>query len=706
MPTRTWAWHPTHLRLPRLDFAAMNSSPNAGDRERILAELARREAGEPREALPAEEESTLVAFGAELETLVGDLRQAPPIDAFEDESGCRQAVELAEQVGLRSDEWLGASDAADLQEPVPERVGPYRITARLGRGGMGAVYRAVHDKLKRVVAVKVLPASRMKDAVAIARFEREMEAIGALDHPNIVTAHDAGEVEGMHYLVMECVEGLDLAALMRRVGPLRIADACEIVRQAAQGVKAASDRGIVHRDLKPSNLMLAVGTADRPEATVKVLDFGLARLAPLHAELGDLTNSGQIMGTLKYMAPEQCSQSHAVDVRADIYSLGATLYKLLSGASPFSDARFDSPLALLAALASEEPPRLSTLRQEVPPKLEAVVQRMMAKAAGDRFASAIEVIEALAPWAEGADLAALLAQAEADEPRSQVAVTVCRPASGPVVPSRRFWTPVIALVGGAVLAAAGMLLIPRLFDEQQSPSKSVPATAAAAPGVGGSSDPTQRARDLAEWLLPRAEEIEIKTAGGGFVKLQRGEQLSDDFVHLITANLDGNQELSNEDLARFDNLPSFAWLSVGQTTIDDAGLRRLGELPLLQMLFLAGTFVGDAGMEQLQRYPRLEVLHLADTQVTDAGLVHLAGHTMLYDLALIGCNISDEGLKHLTGLKRLRIVALNRTSVTPRGIVTLQQSLPDCEIRSDYSAEEIAEALESVPKILTQPEAR
>jgi serine/threonine protein kinase len=694
----------------------MASSPNAGDRERILAELARRDAGESRDPLPPEEESTLAAFGAELETLVGDLRQPPPIDAFEDESGCRRAIELAEQVGLRSDSWPWASDAADDQEPALERVGPYRITARLGRGGMGAVYRAVHDKLKRVVAVKVLPAQRMKDAGAIARFEREMEAIGALNHPNIVTAHDAGEVDGMHYLVMECVEGLDLAALVRRAGPLPIADACEIVRQAAQGLKAAYDRGIVHRDLKPSNLMLAQGTPDHPEATVKVLDFGLARLAPLHAEMQDLTNSGQIMGTLKYMAPEQCSQSHAVDVRADIYSLGATLYKLLCGASPFSDERFGSPLALLAALGSEEPPQLAERRPDVPRKLEAIVHRMMAKKPGDRFASPGEVIEALASWTEGANLAVLLTRARDEKPKPQMgAFATARPLGHPAPANksagggnRRFPALLVLLSGGALLVAAGLLLAPRLLDDWTPAARETRAGTPASSVPLVSSDPARRGREVAEWLLPRANEIEITTSRRRFATLHllTGERLPDDFVQLITANLDENEALSDDDMAQFDKLPLFTSLSIGRTRIGDVGLRRLGQLPLLQMLFLSETAVTDASLDQLQRYPKLEVLHLTGTQVTDAGLVHLAGHMMLYDLSLGGCSISDAGLSHLTGLKRLRILDLIRTGVTPHGIATLQLSLPDCELRSDYSEDEIAAAHESIPKVLTQPEAR
>jgi serine/threonine protein kinase len=175
---------------------------------------------------------------------------------------------------------------------------------------MGAVYRARHTKLDREVAVKLLSSDRLRSARAVSRFEREMKAIGRLHHPHIVQAFDAGEVEGQYYLVMELVSGLDLSAVVDRVGPLPLADACEIVRQVALGLQHAHEHDLVHRDIKPSNLMLT------PAGDVKLLDLGRARLQDPLSDEHAVTSSGQIMGTLDYMAPEQLGDSHAVDKAA------------------------------------------------------------------------------------------------------------------------------------------------------------------------------------------------------------------------------------------------------------------------------------------------------------------------------------------------------------------------------------------------------
>ena len=193
---------------------------------------------------------------------------------------------------------------------------------------MGTVYKALHTKLDRAVALKVLARGRVEDGRAIARFEREMKAIGRLDHPQIVRADDAREIDGHPVLIMEYVEGLDLARLVNRVGRLRVAAACELARQAAVGLQYVHEHGLVHRDIKPSNLMLT------PRGEVKILDLGLARLHRQRGGSDEMTGTGLTMGTADYMAPEQASDSHSVDIRADIYSLGCTLFKLLSGRRP------------------------------------------------------------------------------------------------------------------------------------------------------------------------------------------------------------------------------------------------------------------------------------------------------------------------------------------------------------------------------------
>jgi serine/threonine protein kinase len=302
---------------------------------------------------------------------------------------------------------------SDGQTPLNAelQVGHYKLLAKLGQGGMGAVYKALHTKLGKLVALKLLPAERMQDPEAVARFEREMRAIGKLAHENIVVAHDAGEIDGTHYLVMELVEGADVGSIARDQGPLQVAEACEIIRQAALGLQHAYDNNLVHRDIKPSNLMLA----DGPNGpVVKILDLGLARLGEQQSQQRDLTASGQIMGTLDYMAPEQAGDTHAVDIRADIYSLGATLYKLLTGRVPFQGDQYTNAMRKLVALATQEPPRIDSFCENLPAELVQIVHRMMARQPEDRYETPQQIAEAMAPFAASANLAALLEKTKAD----------------------------------------------------------------------------------------------------------------------------------------------------------------------------------------------------------------------------------------------------------------------------------------------------
>lgn len=273
-------------------------------------------------------------------------------------------------------------------EPAPKALGEYRLEDVLGEGGMGTVYRAIHTRLGRAVALKLLTARRRLDPDAAARFEREMRAIGALRHPNIVQPTYADEIDGVPFLVMELLEGRDLARLVVERGKLPVPDACEATRQAALGLQHAHEHGLVHRDVKPSNLMLT------PDGTVKLLDLGLARTAeseeapdPAGAtvvQLADLTATDMQVGTAKYMAPEQGTAPDKVDARADVYALGRTLCFLLTG--------------------SPELPAAGA----VPGGLVKILQRLQAEKPEDRFASAEAAATALRPWCREHDLPALL----------------------------------------------------------------------------------------------------------------------------------------------------------------------------------------------------------------------------------------------------------------------------------------------------------
>jgi serine/threonine protein kinase len=277
----------------------------------------------------------------------------------------------------------------------------YEILGVLSRGGMGIVYKARQLRLDRLVAIKLIDHSMAGERDMVARFHREQFLTTRLMHPNLVAAYDAGQVAGLPYLVMEFVEGVGLDRLVEERGSLPVAESCEVVRQAAVGLQYIHEHGLVHRDVKPSNLMLSTS------GQVKVLDLGLARLLNQSVAGGQITSRGQFLGTLDYMAPEQCEDSHGVDIRADIYSLGCTLYHLLAGHPPFAAPTYSSVFQKLKAQAEALARPIREHRPEVPEALASALKRMLAKDRKSRFASPADVVATLQPFSPHTDLVGL-----------------------------------------------------------------------------------------------------------------------------------------------------------------------------------------------------------------------------------------------------------------------------------------------------------
>ena len=277
---------------------------------------------------------------------------------------------------------------------VGNQLGPYKLLAKLGGGGMGVVYQARHTKLGKLVALKILPQHLLSRCDAVSRFEREMLAVGSLQHPNIIQALDAGEISGAHYMSMEYVEGQDLQQAIQTKGTMSVVDACEAIRQTAQGLAAAHELGLVHRDIKPSNLFVTKQTGQ-----IKILDMGLALLAQTEMPAA-LTFTGQCFGTPDYMAPEQWSDAHTCDARSDLYSLGCTLYFLLVGRPPYHSDTHRSTANKMKGHMLDAIPDLALARPDVPAGVVAIYLKLMAKVPSERFASADELATALAPWAE------------------------------------------------------------------------------------------------------------------------------------------------------------------------------------------------------------------------------------------------------------------------------------------------------------------
>ncbi|HEX3148867.1 MAG TPA: SUMF1/EgtB/PvdO family nonheme iron enzyme [Gemmataceae bacterium] len=417
---------------------------------------------------------------------------------------------------------------------TPTVLRDYRIEDVLGEGGMGTVYRAMHMRLGRPVALKLLTARRRLDPDAGARFEREMRAIGALRHPHIVQATDAGDIDGVPFLVMEFVEGTDLGRLIKSRGPLAVADACEAARQAALGLQHAHEHGLVHRDVKPGNLMLA------SDGMVKLLDLGLARspgtdepevaaAADLAPRDSALTATNMLVGTQAFMAPEQRSDPRSVDARADLFALGRTLCFLLTGAADFPAAG------------------------KVPSGLLKVLQRLQAERPAARYPTAAAVAKALHLWARGADLAGLLGTRQRR-------------------PSRR---PRLLFVAATVLVVVAIVVALSLYrsrpvdenptakadPEQKLEPKTEPAAQKVAPQPGRLGMTPEEAVDLqqqwADYLKPTPTTAEA--AGLKMVVIPPGELDLIEGVHVRITQpyLIGVSEVTRKQFREFVNRNSY-----------------------------------------------------------------------------------------------------------------------------------------------------
>jgi formylglycine-generating enzyme required for sulfatase activity/serine/threonine protein kinase len=372
---------------------------------------------------------------------------------------------------------IPGKDAADSTVlSTGATLGPYQILGKLGEGGMGAVYKARHSRLDKMVAIKVLSAAVTHEPEAIARFEREMKAVGKLNHPNIVQAYDAGEVNGTHYLAMEYIDGTDLKKLVNDRGPMSVVNACKAIRQAALALASAHEAGLVHRDIKPSNLLLT------KSGQIKLLDLGLARLAGEAAtNSSDLTTEGESFGTPDYMAPEQWEDAHSADARTDLYALGCTLFFLLTGRTPFGSDAHRTAANKMKSHLMDPVPDLHAAREDAPQDLDAIYRKLMAKKPEDRFQSAMELAEALTPFSSTKSSAGT---APADAiPATAPVVKVNEPTSPPSVPqagsrsgqaggTRRFYQ----LAGGAAafIVLLGVIVITITGKDGQKTTVKIP----------------------------------------------------------------------------------------------------------------------------------------------------------------------------------------------------------------------------------------
>jgi serine/threonine protein kinase len=323
----------------------------------------------------------------------GLLQQAQLQELWAWVSATRPDVQgLAKEISKRG--WLTAFQIKEIFRGRGRdlMLGPYVFQELLGEGGMGRVYKAQHSRLGVVRAVKVIRKEKLKHPAAEPRFLQEVAALAKMEHPNVVRVYNADQIGDTHYYEMELIDGTDLTKIVKAQGPLSVSDACEYIRQGALGLQHAFEKGLVHRDIKPSNLILS-----RKGRVVKLVDLGLARLTEADPadEMGRITQEGFVIGTPDFLAPEQARNPMDVDIRADIYALGGTLYYLLTGKVPFDGL---NPTEKLLKHCTEPPPSLRALRPDAPPQVEQIIHWCMAKQPEARPQTPLQLAMALQPF--------------------------------------------------------------------------------------------------------------------------------------------------------------------------------------------------------------------------------------------------------------------------------------------------------------------
>ena len=310
------------------------------------------------------------------------------LDLWDAANGHKNAREMANW--LVKQQWLTRWQATQLLDGHQQfRVGKYRLLELIGRGGMGLVFKAEQISPRQVVVLKVM--SHLGNIKGIRRYVQEVRAASVLAHPHIVTTLDAGFADGCHFLVMDYLPGRDLGAIILSQSPLSVTWSCEVIRQVASGLQHAHEQGLVHRDIKPSNILISPNP-DFLTPQARILDFGLARIVSEAVDIRDVTHTGAVLGTPDYISPEQAMSAKHADIRSDIFSLGCTLFQMITGEFPFPGRNV---MEKLMARLTTTPPSVSALRAEAHSELDELVAQMLCCNPNDRPQTPGEVAEQL-----------------------------------------------------------------------------------------------------------------------------------------------------------------------------------------------------------------------------------------------------------------------------------------------------------------------
>jgi serine/threonine protein kinase len=606
--------------------------------------------------------------------------------------------------------------------PEVAEIGPlsgYRILDVLGRGGMGLVLLAEDLQLKRRVAVKVMRPELAANEQARRRFLREAQSAAAVTHDHIIAIHHVGEDRGMPYLVMPLLQGETLAVRLRREGRLPPDESCRIAHEVAAGLAAAHAHGLIHRDIKPSNIWLEACDSVRGGVRVKILDFGLARVAECDEPESAITHSGTVVGTPAYMAPEQ-ADGKPVDGRADLFSLGCVLYHMATGAPPFQGP---TRMSLFYALANHNPPPPSSVNPSVPQPMSNMVMQLLAKDPAARPASALIVAETLtsirraAAWKEAGPLPSPLAAGR----------------RGPLIAA----IAAVLLIGGI---ATAYFVIPGSNREVDPPSipnsDGSPAIVAKDEGPLAKVPPdpvrtkdrpvfaAKSHRAAAEAILKRGGTVSVRSTNRSGPIVQLGDLPQDPLVITRVSIL--NVPFSDADMEVFEGIDYLQELRIAWTQVTDKGVEHLrgvscrhvdlssnpltdasvnvlAECPELLALKLASTGLTQEAAPHLLKLRRLRELNLNQTTIGDSGIERLAGHRSLNRLTLCrgfnhvglaaltampalqyltitGPAGADSWVEALSGLGNLRVINVWSTNLSRADALRIQQALPNTAI--------------------------
>lgn len=610
-------------------------------------------------------------------------------------------------------------------------LGNYVILDMLGQGGMGTVYKALHRRMNRIVALKVLPSSLSRMPDALARFQREVQAAARLHHTNLAAAYDADEASGIHFLVMEYCDGPNLSSYVKEAGPMPLAAAVRLMAQAARGMWAAHQQGVVHRDIKPGNMIVT------NEGRLKILDLGLAQLRGDTSEenASDMTQTGRVMGTVDFMSPEQARNAKSVDARADVYSLGCTLYFLATGETPAPNG---SVAAKLLWHQTQTAPPLRTKVPAASEALETTLSMMMAKEPDERQASMLEVAQqleaCLADMPEGQQEISLvgLSLPAYDSPSTfgntsigrrtiveghnetiigSDTVRTLQKEQGETDPPSTSGNWIA--IGGVALSIAAVLFAAYFFlaggsgaadavlvlqvdqgaaevvidgkEKQLAPSTpSQPLELKLTPGEHrvvirkNGFTPQERTVDLRR-DQPTRLSIQLAAAGAPLATNTK-PMVPPSSTTPTTPTIPGPPPTPPTPVFAHEAACSWVFALGGKVTAVTTTGREivatsLEQLPAEPLEVLSIHFddrgVTDTDLESLELAPGLRQLSLAGTPITDAGLLQVAKLKQLAQLSLARTKITNKGLESLARLSQLAELDLSQTKITDQGLPRL-----------------------------------